>query len=84
MRVRAALLAVPAFCAFTLLPAWAGQPIRPLKEQVASGKMLFDLRGCSTCHSVMGKGGGGAIKAAQIYDGTNEILRLVVAKRLTG
>ncbi|MBI2131636.1 MAG: cytochrome c [Candidatus Tectomicrobia bacterium] len=57
MRVRAAVLAVPAFCAFTLLPAWAGQPIRPLKEQVASGKMLFDLRGCSTCHAVMGKGG---------------------------
>lgn len=60
MRVRAALIAILASCAFTLPlagAARAGQPIRPLKEQIDSGKMLFDARGCSTCHAVKGQGG---------------------------
>ena len=60
MRARAALIAILASCALTLLlagAARAGQPIRPLKEQVDSGKVLFDARGCSTCHAVKGQGG---------------------------
>ena len=57
MRVRAALIAIFASCAFTLPLAGAGQAVRPLKEQIDTGKMLFDARGCSTCHAVKGQGG---------------------------
>ncbi|MEK6711657.1 MAG: cytochrome c, partial [Nitrospinota bacterium] len=60
MRVRAALIAILASCAFTLPlagAARASQAVRPLKEQVDSGKFLFDARGCSTCHAVRGQGG---------------------------
>ncbi len=39
------------------LTANAQGPVRPLKEKIQSGNYLFAARGCSSCHSVKGKGG---------------------------
>lgn len=45
------------FLLATGIPANAQGPVRPLKEKIQSGSYLFAARGCSTCHSVKGKGG---------------------------
>ncbi|MEE9257752.1 MAG: c-type cytochrome [bacterium] len=37
--------------------AGAQERLRPLKEKVRSGHTLFNLRGCSNCHSIQGAGG---------------------------
>jgi cytochrome c2 len=46
----ALLLAIPS-------SAISQEPIRPLGEKISSGHTLFNMHGCSTCHSVKGKGG---------------------------
>jgi len=44
------------------IPLWPGvaggeERVRPLGEKIRSGRFLFEARGCSGCHTVMGKGG---------------------------
>ncbi|MDP6366190.1 MAG: c-type cytochrome [Nitrospinota bacterium] len=39
------------------ISAISHEPIRPLGEKISSGHTLFHMHGCSTYHSVKGKGG---------------------------
>lgn len=82
MRLRAGsliLAALPIALLF-LLPARAGAqgPVRSLKEKIRSGRWLFDARGCSSCHAVMGVGGGGGPDLARATVWASPILGAAV------
>lgn len=62
MKLRHALVIAAAmavtFLLLLLIPrAGAHPPVRPLKEKIESGEALFDMKGCSSCHTVQGRGG---------------------------
>ncbi|MEE9275975.1 MAG: cytochrome c [bacterium] len=55
-------LRIPALFALLLfLPlsprAGAERPVRTLGEKIRNGRLLFDTNGCSTCHTMLGRGG---------------------------
>lgn len=69
----------PAFLVFLAISSVSAQgPIRSLKEKINSGNFLFAARGCSTCHTVMGKGGKGGPDLTRVTVWASPILGAAV------
>ncbi|MDA1000792.1 MAG: c-type cytochrome [bacterium] len=57
-RLGLAIIATMGMTFFLSAPLVGAQPpVRPLKAKIQNGAMLFDTKGCSSCHTVKGRGG---------------------------